>query len=181
MSTGEKKKSNPQTHKANAFDKAAAYLSAQPRTQCEVRKYLKQKEYDASEIDDAVKQLLEYGYLDDLQYCQSYIRVAAGKGKGQKKIRQELEARGIGYETMKAAMLRMEEDGDDSGSGNPVVLDEKKRALEVAVKMARQQLSEGKALDEKFLARAARRLAGLGYTTDVIYFVIGKLRGIKTR
>ena len=39
----------------------------------------------------------------------------------------------------------------------------------------------GKPLDEKFLARAARRLAGLGYTTDVIYFVIGKLRGIKTR
>ena len=181
MSIEEKKQSSPQTHKANAFDKAAAYLAGQPRTQWEVRKYLKRKEYDTSEIDDAVEQLLEYGYLDDLQYCQSYIRVAAEKGKGQKKIRQELEARGISYDTMKEAMLRMEEDGDDSGSGNSVVLDEKKRALEVAVKMARQQLSEGKALDEKFLARAARRLAGLGYTTDVIYFVIGKLRGIKTR
>lgn len=166
MSTEEKKQSSPQTHKANSFDKAAAYLAAQPRTQWEVRKYLKQKEYDTSEIDDAVEQLLEYGYLDDLEYCRSYIRVAAEKGKGQKKIRQELEARGIGRETMEEAFPE---------------LDEKKRALEVAVKMARQQLSEGKALDEKFLARAARRLAGLGYTTDVIYFVIGKLRGIKTR
>ncbi|MGN1412681.1 MAG: regulatory protein RecX [Anaerovoracaceae bacterium] len=166
MSTEEKKQSSTQIHKANAFDKAAAYLSAQPRTQWEVRKYLKQKEYDPSEIDDAVEQLLEYGYLDDLEYCRSYIRVAAEKGKGQKKIRQELEARGIGRETMEEAFPE---------------LDEKKRALEVAVKMARQQLSEGKGLDEKFLARAARRLAGLGYTTDVIYFVIGKLRGIKTR
>ncbi len=166
MSTEEKKQNSPKTHKANAFDKAAAYLSAQPRTQWEVRKYLKQKEYDTSEIDDAVEQLLEYGYLDDLEYCRSYIRVAAEKGKGQKKIRQELEARGIGRETMEKAFPE---------------LDEKKRALEVAVKMARQQLSEGKALDEKFLARAARRLAGLGYTTDVIYFVIGKLRGIKTK
>ena len=166
MLTEEKKQASPQTHKANAFDKAAAYLAAQPRTQWEVRKYLKQKEYDTSEIDDAVEQLLEYGYLDDLEYCRSYIRVAAEKGKGQKKIRQELEARGIGRETMEEAFTE---------------LDEKKRALEVAVKMARQQLSEGKALDEKFLARAARRLAGLGYTTDVIYFVIGKLRGIKTK
>ena len=166
MSTEEKKQNSPKTHKANAFDKAAAYLSAQPRTQWEVRKYLKQKEYDTSEIDDAVEQLLEYGYLDDLEYCRSYIRVAAEKGKGQKKIRQELEARGIGRETMEKAFPE---------------LDEKKRALEVAVKMARQQLSEGKALDEKFLARVARRLAGLGYTTDVIYFVIGKLRGIKTK
>ncbi|MGN1144794.1 MAG: regulatory protein RecX [Anaerovoracaceae bacterium] len=166
MSIEEKKQSSPKTHRVNAFDKAAAYLAAQPRTQWEVRKYLKQKEYDPSEIDDAVEQLLEYGYLDDLEYCWSYIRVAAEKGKGQKKIRQELEARGIGRETMEEALPE---------------LDEKKRALEVAVKMARQQLSEGKALDEKFLARAARRLAGLGYTTDVIYFVIGKLRGIKTR
>ncbi|MGN0715636.1 MAG: regulatory protein RecX [Anaerovoracaceae bacterium] len=166
MSIEEKKQSSPKTHRVNAFDKAAAYLAAQPRTQWEVRKYLKQKEYDPSEIDDAVEQLLEYGYLDDLEYCRSYIRVAAEKGKGQKKIRQELEARGIGRETMEEAFPE---------------LDEKKRALEVAVKMARQQLSEGKALDEKFLARAARRLAGLGYTTDVIYFVIGKLRGIKTR
>ena len=166
MSTEENKQNSPQTHKSNAFDKAAAYLSAQPRTQWEVRKYLKQKKYDTSEIDDAVEKLLEYGYLDDLQYCQSYIRVAADKGKGQKKIRQELEARGIRRETMEEAFPD---------------LDEKKRALEVAVKMTRQQLSEGKELDEKFLARAARRLAGLGYTTDVIYFVIGKLRGIKTR
>ena len=36
-----------------------------------------------------------------------------------------------------------------------------------------------KELDEKFLARVGRRLAGQGYTADVIYFAVNKLRGLK--
>ena len=45
--------------------------------------------------------------------------------------------------------------------------------------MTRQHLGEGKELDEKFLARVGRRLAGQGYGADTVYFALNKLRGLK--
>lgn len=188
LSTG-KKTEGQASHKADAFDRAAAWLAIRPRTEWEVRKYLKQKEYSQSEIDDAIKKLLEYRYVDDRQYCQSYIRMAAAKGKGRRRMENDLAARGIGRSVIEDAFSWIEESGEIKGEElndhnarpDAVPLDEKKRALTVAVKMTRQQLESGKSLDEKYFARVARRLAGLGYTTDVIYFVIGKLRGIKRK
>lgn len=164
--------------KLDAFDKAAGYLGLMPRTEAEIRKYLKQKEYSASEINDAVNRLLEYGYLNDVEYCQSYIRQAASKGKGRRKMEQELAAKGVSRESIDAAWTALEEDSADDKTAASL-FDEKKRALEIAVKMTRQHLSDGKELDEKFLAKVGRRLAGQGYSTDVIYFATGKLRGLK--
>lgn len=182
LSTG-KKTEGQASHKADAFDRAAAWLAARPRTEWEVRKYLKQKEYSQSEIDDAIKKLLEYRYVDDRQYCQSYIRMAAAKGKGRRRMENDLAARGVSRGIIENAFCKIEEEerNDRDAGSDAAPLDEKKRALTVAVKMTRAQLESGKPLDEKYYAKVARRLAGLGYTTDVIYFVIGKLRGIKTK
>ena len=46
-------------------------------------------------------------------------------------------------------------------------------------KMTKQQLTDGKELDEKFLARVGRRLSGQGFSADTVYFVVNKLRGLK--
>ena len=56
------------------------------------------------------------------------------------------------------------------------ISDEKGRALEVGRKMARQQADSGKLQDEKFSAKVARRLAGLGYSTSIVYYVLDRLR-----
>ncbi len=55
-------------------------------------------------------------------------------------------------------------------------LDDATVARSVAQKMAKNQLADGKELDEKFMARLARRLAGLGYTSSVIYGVSKEIR-----
>lgn len=164
--------------KYDGFDKAAAWLALQPRTEEEVRLYLKRKEYSESEIDDAIEKLREYRYVDDCAYAQTYIRQAAVKGKGRKKIDQELAGKGISREIQEEAWYALEEEGA-SDPGTARLFDEKKRALEIGVKMTRQHLTEGKELDEKFFARVGRRLSGQGYSTDVIYFVMNKLRGLK--
>lgn len=164
--------------KIDAFDKAASYLGMQPRTVEEIRAYLKKKEYSVSEIDDAVSRLLEYGYLDDVSYAESYIRLAAARGKGRRRMEQELTAKGVSRGDLETAWAALEDEVSSDGDA-AAVFDEKKRALEIAVKMTRQQLADGKPLDEKFMARVGRRLSGQGYSADTIYFAVNKLRGLK--
>jgi len=163
--------------KMDGFDRAAAWLVLQPRTEAEVRRYLKQKGYSPSEIDDTAERLTEYRYLDDTAYAESYIRHAAGRGWGRRRIDQELSAKGVSRIHQEEAWNRLEEECEENRE-TASLFDEKKRALETGVKMTRQHLAEGKTLDEKFLARVGRHLAGKGFSSDTIYFVVNKLRGI---
>jgi len=164
--------------KLSAFDKSAAWLAIQPRTEKEVRDYLKKKEYSPSEIDDAVEKLLEYGYVDDTAYGAAFIRRSAAKGWGRGKIDRSLTEKGISRTHMEAAWEQLAEETEGEPEAS-YLFDEKKRALETAVKMTRQHLEEGKSLDEKFLARVGRHLAGRGYSADTVYFAVNKLRGLK--
>ena len=162
--------------KMDAFDKASSYLALKPRTEGEIRSYLNKKEYSQTEIDEAVEKLLEYRYLDDVAYAETFIRQAADRGWGKRKIEQNLVEKGVSRHALDAAWSRLEDEGGADAAG---IFDEKKRALEIGVKMTRQQLDEGKELDEKFLNRVGRRLAGQGYHADSVYFVVNKLRGLK--
>ena len=164
--------------KMDAFDRAAGYLAIQPRTEKEIREYLKKKEYSQQEIDEAAEKLQEYRYLDDVAYGVTFIRQAAGKGWGRSKIDRSLMEKGVSRSDCEAAWDQLAEDAE-GGMEAANLFDEKKRALEIAVKMTRQHLTEGKDLDEKFLARVGRRLAGQGYSADTVYFVVNKLRGLK--
>ena len=164
--------------KMDAFDRAAGYLAIQPRTEKEIREYLKKKEYSQQEIDEAAEKLQEYRYLDDVAYGVSFIRQAADKGWGRSKIDRSLMEKGVSRSDCEAAWDQLAEDAE-GGMEAANLFDEKKRALEIAVKMTRQHLAEGKELDEKFLARVGRRLTGQGYSADTVYFVVNKLRGLK--
>jgi regulatory protein len=78
----------------SAFDTAAYYLSFKDRTVKELTDKLKDKEYEAEEIDDAVSKLLHYGYLDDERYARAYIKDNL-KRKGINLIKRELFAKGV--------------------------------------------------------------------------------------
>jgi len=162
----------------DAFDRAAGYLAVLPRTEKEIREYLKKKEHSLQEIDDAVLRLREYRYLDDAAYGAAFIRQAAAKGWGRAKIDRSLTEKGVRRSDCEAAWNQLADDAE-GGMEAANLFDEKKRALETGVKMTKQQLTDGKELDEKFLARVGRRLAGQGYSADTVYFVVNKLRGLK--
>lgn len=142
-------------------DAALKYLTFRARTCGEVERHLLSKGFDPEEIQETIERLKELRYLDDEDYCARYLEYAVAKGRGPLRIRRELEEKGVDREIIQIAFEEYETEESD--------LD---RAKEQAEKIAR-----GKTVDKKLLARIGRRLQSMGYTSDVIYQVIGIYMG----
>ena len=152
-------------------DAAAKYLAYRSHTCGEMRKYLLQKDYEADAVDSVVAEFMEYGYLDDSRYCMQYFDYAFGKGKGKRLVFAELREKGVDGDTMQFAF-------EDWAAEHGGEYDEKSRAREEAMKVLRLadvDLDAGP-IDERVAARIGRRLQSKGYSSDVIYSVIGALR-----
>lgn len=151
-------------------DAALRHLSSRSRTVTEMKKYLSEKGFNIEEIGELIEEFSQYGYLDDERYCREYFRYAFGKGKGKRKVFYELREKGVDASVMEMAFEDyLAEDGPD--------FDERGRALAEAQKVLRlADIDEGEAVPEKILARAARKLQSKGYSSDVIYSVLGELR-----
>ena len=64
-----------------AFNKALHYLGFRMRSEGEVRKKLKEKEFGEAVIDEAVKKLYELSFLDDQQFSEALLRTQIKSGK----------------------------------------------------------------------------------------------------
>ena len=53
-----------------AYQRAVRYLGSRPRSQAEIERYLRGKEYDDGVIAATVERLLVQGYLDDAAFAQ---------------------------------------------------------------------------------------------------------------
>jgi len=58
---------------SEAFQKAVRFLGIRPRSEKEIRIYLKKKEFHRDAIDRAVERLKEYNYLDDEAFARSFV------------------------------------------------------------------------------------------------------------
>ena len=97
---------------AKALDKALQYLR-QPRSRAQVEKRLLQEEYPAEVIAQALVKLESYHYIDDEAYARAFIRAAARKNYGVRRIRQELWRRGVSRDL---AGRLLEEDPPDQSA-----------------------------------------------------------------
>ena len=129
----------------------------------EVRKRLKEKEFDEAEIDEAINDLIGLRYLDDYDYAKRYYEHNAEKKRGSFRAMRELEEKGVDKETIKFAL-------EDFKFESKV--DEYKMALEVA----ENEIENAKAVDEKLIAKIARGLNTRGYRKDDIFRVLEKVR-----
>lgn len=77
-----------------AFNKATNLLSGSELCANEIRFKLKMRDYPASVIEDVVRTLYEYRFLDDVRYAENYIRSFASK-KSRSFIVKELTRKGI--------------------------------------------------------------------------------------
>ena len=84
--------------RCSASEAAMRKLSARMRTEQEIRDILKRAAYDDEEIEAAIAELVGYGYLNDERYCGEYFRYAKLKGRADRRIVQELTAKGISAE-----------------------------------------------------------------------------------
>lgn len=141
-------------------DVALKYLGPRVRTCAEVKRHLETKGFESEEIRETLLFLQEYHYIDDEQYAMLYFDYSFGKGRGKRRVKQELQEKGVSGEVVELALEEY-----------TPLQSEQERAYCQAEKVV-----SGRTIDEKLLAKVGRRLTFLGYSSDVVYKVIGTYR-----
>ena len=155
---------------------ALRYITAQIKTEGQIADYLKRKGFEKDDIDETIEFLKDYNYVNDKEYCIMYFGEACRKGKGRRRIEQELITKKVKTTIIREALDQYISEGNlDYEELIEEVGTEKDRALEIGLKMLRQQLELGKSIDKNFMAKVGRRLISLGYDNSILYSVIGTL------
>ena len=155
---------------------ALRYVSMQIKTEGQVAEYLKKKDFEKEIIEEAIEYLRQYNYVNDAEYCKAFFKEGCRKGKGRRRIEQELSNKRVSREVIKCAIDELVSyDNPEYDEFLQEVGSEKERALAVGRKMLRQHEELGKVADKNFMARVGRRLVSLGYGNDVLYSIIGTL------
>ena len=156
---------------------AAAYLANRMRTVAEMRKHLMDKDFSEAEIEETVNDLIGLRYLDDYAFALRYYEYNTAKHRGSWRAMRELEEKGVDKQTVKFAL-------EDYLYENKV--DEYSMALEIARKevfVADDKFGEegnpdllAKPVDDKLVAKVARKLESRGFKKDDIYRVLDEMR-----
>ncbi len=144
----------------DARNAALKYLSYRDRSTAEVRNKLREKNFEASEVDSAIDYLVRAGYLNDDRFADSLVNSRIrNKSWGPARISAELFSKGVSKETIRKVLP----------TGETV----ERTAAEAFLKWLRKK-GLTPPLDVKESARAFRFLKGLGYPSYVIISVLGE-------
>ena len=91
-----------ENEKADAINKATAYISKTIKTKRQVRDYLVKKGYSEELAYQVVDKLKEYGYIDDKEYSKRYIESTC-KTQGKRLAEYKLMAKGVKKEDIQSA------------------------------------------------------------------------------
>ena len=139
-----------------AFDKCVAKLSVRMRSKKELTNFLKEKGFLPEVIQECMKKLEEYGYVNDLEFAKELVR--SYPSLGRKMLQQKLSQKGVDVETISQALSQL--DGET----------QKETAIVVAKKFIKSR-SNAKNLREKLM----RHLAYKGFDYEIICFVLDDL------
>lgn len=137
------------SEKSVALTKAVGYLSRAMKTRKQMRDYLVGKGYSKQIIDYVLDKLQEYRYVDDELYAKLYVEQNSA-GKGERRIRQELQLKGVPNFVIDKYCIIPSETLDDSA-----------RALA-------QKYMRNKIRDAKTLSKLQRFLLSRGYDFDTV-------------
>lgn len=149
-----------------AAERAVSYINIKPRTAYQVKKYLKDKGYEEDVIAEVTDQLKEYRYIDDMEFSLMYFRYGFEKGRGVSRIKRELSEKGVSSDIIDIAYEELEDIPDQ---------------FEMAMEIGHGAVAgiDIKELDfdakQKLKAKIGRRLMSRGFSSDVVYKVIGRL------
>ena len=160
-------------NKKTAIEAAYAFLASRMRTTDEVRKHLKSREYGEDEITEAVNELIGMRYLDDYLYALRYYEYNREKKRGVLRAERELVDKGIDRETARNA-------GEDFLHEQKV--NEFEDALDIALKEVfvpsdiYGKPPVMKTVDDRLMAKIARKLEGKGFSKGDIFRVLESIR-----
>ncbi|MFR7989239.1 MAG: regulatory protein RecX [Anaerovoracaceae bacterium] len=150
----------------NIYDVALRHLSSRSRTVAETESYLLKKGFSEEETKVLIEEFKSCGYLDDSRYCREYFDYGFGKGKGKRRVLEELRRQGVDPQVIEIAF----EDYEPEDSETERARRETERVLRLA------GIDGGDPVPEKVRGRVARRLQAKGYSSDIIYSIIGELK-----
>lgn len=141
------------SEKSVAFEKAMDYLSRSMKTQKQITDYLYKKGYTSAVVHYVVDKLVDYKYVDDAAYARVYVE-QNGKTKGNRRLQQELQQKGISREQAEEFACLSKDVSYKS-------------ALSLA-----QKYMKNKAADLKTLQKLQRYLLLRGYDFDTVNGII---------
>ncbi len=164
---------NGKKNKKTAIEAAYAFLASRMRTTAEVRKYLDSREYDESEINEAINELIGMRYLDDYLYSLRYYEHNREKKRGALRAERELMEKGIDRDTVRNAK-------EDFLYENKI--NEFEDAFDIALRevfIPSDIYGEPpvmKTVDDRLTAKIARKLEGKGFSKGDIFRVLDSIR-----
>lgn len=136
-----------------AYDRALNLISHRPRSEWEIRDYLKRKDLDNPEIDVVINKLRDRGYLDDADFARRWVATRRLlKSTSKRRLMQELRQKRISGDIISQVI---EEDETD----------ERQVLIELIERKRRQTKYQDKLKLMQFLARQ-------GYNYDDIKSVL---------
>ena len=97
--------------KQKAFDRAVRFLGFRPRSQAEVKSYLKGKKYDDETISEVIDRLEKMGYLDDEAFALFWIENRQRfKPRSRRALRFELHQKGVERDIVAEATENVDEE-----------------------------------------------------------------------
>lgn len=135
-----------------AFQKSLNLLSKNIKTEKELIKYLKEKKFHDIVIENTIKKLKEYKYLNDEAYIKYYANINKNK-KGIKKIKYELSMKGVDKALIDETI---EEENDD------------KDALQKLI----EKYLKGKELNIKTKTKCFSNMVSKGFEFDAINSIL---------
>lgn len=88
-----------------AYMRSLDYLARRPRSEWEVRDYLKRKEYDSPTADTILNKLSIQGYIDDKKFAEAWINNRrALKPTSLRRLKQELMQKHVAKEVIEIVL-----------------------------------------------------------------------------
>lgn len=101
-----------EAQKNDGFNKAVKYLGTSLKTRKQLRDYLIKKEFSEEIIAFIIEKMIEYRYLDDEHYVESYYKTYKNK-YGNTKMKYNLISKGISKKTVEEFFDNLEDENSD--------------------------------------------------------------------
>lgn len=94
-----------------AYNQALGQVSRRPRSEWEMRDYLKRKDYEPELVDSTIKRLYAGKWLDDLDFAKRWVENRRLlKSTSKRRLQQELKAKRVSNEIISQALAEDETD-----------------------------------------------------------------------
>ncbi len=143
------------SEKEVALNKAVGYIAKYQKSEKELKKYLRDKEYDKDVVDYVAEKLKSYGFVDDKVFATNFVK-SKTKTQGKRKIAMMLKQKGVDEKIV-----------DDT-------IEEFACDKEQIVAVAKRYL-KNKTLDLKTKQKAYRYLMSRGYNGEDIMPCLNQL------